>query len=84
MNGNELDPESRKPRTNSQGGAGDALAATTAGLFPGDGTDAYAAIAGKSSKSKTAKIAAAAALGGALTNTLVDNGYVSEMTFKCQ
>ena len=27
MNGNELEPESRRPRTHSKGGAGDALAA---------------------------------------------------------
>ena len=54
--------------------------ATTAGI----GTGAYALARGKSSKSKTAKIAAAATAGGLLGKAVASDGYMVEMNFKCQ
>ena len=55
-------------------------AATTAGV----GTGIYALAKKKSSDSKTAKVAAAATLGGMAGKAMVKDGYVAEISFKCQ
>lgn len=58
--------------------------ASTAATVAGAGTGAYAFASGKSSKSKTTKAAALATAGGALGKAVVTDGYMTEMTFKCQ
>ena len=50
----------------------------------GVGTGLYGASVGKSRKSKTAKVAAIAAAGGLVGRTVASDGYVYQMTFKCE
>jgi len=54
--------------------------ATAAGV----GTGIYALAKNKSSKSKTAKVAALATAGGLVGKAIVNDGYVAQMRFKCQ
>lgn len=50
----------------------------------GVGTGVYAAATGKSYKSKTTKVAAIAAAGGIVGRAIASDGYVYNMTFKCE
>jgi len=61
-----------------------ARTASTVATVAGVGTGAYAVARKKTMKSNVSKVAVGATAAGILGNTIISNGYLAEMRFKCE